>query len=238
LGAAWCACFVPIKSQLLYLPETPTNSASACQCLGCGTRLPDWISEAYGSLTRSTDRSVDFATRTSAGCTCLTKTSRVNQEGRSDGSQPRIACFCNLWVAERFARNSGSCAALRPSSKFLRVTGKLHSAQRRRSLLPRFSPQPEQRRSIFGASTVGKGGRPFASRRYRWVRGVGSERADLRRDVSFHSAPATYSAHGATSLPQVGAVSHNLTQRWDISLQFPFPFSKKSVRRNGSWMTT
>ena len=27
-------------------PETPTNSASACQCLGCGLRLPLRISDA------------------------------------------------------------------------------------------------------------------------------------------------------------------------------------------------
>jgi len=165
----------------------PTNCANFCQCLGCGTSLPDWISEAYGSLTRRTDRTVDFATRTSAGCTCLTNTSRVNQPGRSDGFQFRIACLCIYWVAERFTRNR-RCAVPRPSWKFLRITGKLHSEQWRRSLLPSFFRQPEHRRSIFGASTVGNDGAPLASRRCCWVRGVGSERADLRRDVSSQSA--------------------------------------------------
>jgi hypothetical protein len=225
------------ESQLLALSETPANIASACQCLTCGTRLPDWISEAYGSLTQRTARTFDFGTRVSAGCTLLTNTSRVNQLGRSDGFQFRMACFCNFWVADRFARNSGRCAVLRPWSKFLRVNGKVQFPQRRRSPLPSFFPQPGQRRSILGTSTVGKDGRPFASRRCCWVSGVGSERADLRRDVSFHSAPATYSAHGATSLPQVGAVSHNLTQRWDVSRQFPVTVSKKSLRRNGSRIT-
>src|SRR5215469_2343875 len=131
---------------------TPVNSASACQCLGCGTRLPDWISAEYGSLTQSSDRTCDFGTCLSAGCTLLTNTSRVSQPGKSDGFQFRIACLCDFWVAARFSRNSGCCAVLRPSSKFLRVTGNVHSTQRRRSLLPSFFPQPGQRRSIFGVS--------------------------------------------------------------------------------------
>ena len=60
-----------------FVTETPTSSASASQCLGCGTRFPDWISEEYGSLTPSDERTLDFATCASAGCTCLAYTSRV-----------------------------------------------------------------------------------------------------------------------------------------------------------------
>ena len=48
------------------------------------------------------------------------------------------------------------------------------------------------------------------------------------------SARATYSAHGATRLPQVGAVSESLEQRLLESLQFPFGVSMKSERLNGS----
>jgi hypothetical protein len=32
--------------------ETPTSCASACQCQGCGMRLPDRMSDEYGSLTQ------------------------------------------------------------------------------------------------------------------------------------------------------------------------------------------
>ncbi|HXY11257.1 MAG TPA: hypothetical protein VEI52_25715 [Terriglobales bacterium] len=46
---------------------TPTNSASACQCRGWGTRLPVWMSEEYGSLTPSVVRIRDFAMLASAG---------------------------------------------------------------------------------------------------------------------------------------------------------------------------
>ena len=114
----------------------------------------------------------------SAGCTCLTYTSRVNQAGRSEGFQFRMACLCIRCVAERFARDSGRCAVLRPTSKFSRVTVTAQSAQKRLSLRICF-PQPRQRRSGFGASTVGNDGRPFASRRCCWVNGVGSEREAL-----------------------------------------------------------
>jgi hypothetical protein len=46
----------------------------------------------------------------------------------------------------------------------------------------------------------------------------------------------TYSAHGATSLAQVGAASESLEQRLLDSLQFPFAASMKSERRNGSFI--
>jgi hypothetical protein len=52
--------------------------------------------------------------------------------------------------------------------------------------------------------------------------------------VLVQSARATYSAHGATSLPQVGAVSESLEQRLLDSLQFPFAVSIKSERLKGS----
>ena len=80
----------------------------------------------------------------------------------------------------------------------------------------------------------GNGGRAFASRRYYCVKGVGSERLVFDRDVLAQSVRATISAHGATSLPQVGAVSLNFVHRWDINRQFPFAVSKKSARRKGS----
>ena len=47
--------------------ETPSSFASACQCLGCGIRLPVWMSDEYGSLTPKIERICDFATLTSAG---------------------------------------------------------------------------------------------------------------------------------------------------------------------------
>jgi hypothetical protein len=45
----------------------PTSCARACHCRGCGMRLPAWISDAYGSLTPSTERIRDFAILASAG---------------------------------------------------------------------------------------------------------------------------------------------------------------------------
>jgi len=187
---------------------TPTSCAAACQCRGCGTRLPAWIAEEYGSLTPSAERTWDFATLASAGCTRVTYTSRVSQSGRSEGLQFRMACLCIRCVAERFARNSGRCAALRPTSKPSRTTVTAQSAQCRRRLSLRICfPQPRQRQSGFGVSTVGKDGRPFASRRCCWVNGVGSERRAFDCDVLLQSVRAMYSAQGATSLPQTGAVS-------------------------------
>src|SRR5437588_3584206 len=56
----------------------------------------------------------------------------------------------------------------------------------------------------------------------------------LGRDAVVQSAHATYSTHGATSLPQVGAVSESWEQRRDIKRQLPLPVSKKSERRKGS----
>src|SRR5712691_984575 len=115
-------------------------------------RLPDWISEEYGSLIPSAERTWDFATRASAGCTCLTYTSRVNQAGTSAGFQFWMACLCIRCVSERFARNSGRCAALRPTSKFSRVTVTAQSVQNRLFLSRSFFPQTRQRRSGRGTS--------------------------------------------------------------------------------------
>src|SRR4051794_35268222 len=48
---------------------------------------------------------------------------------------------------------------------------------------------------------------------------------------------ATYSAQGATSFPQVGAVSESFEQRLEESRQLPFGDSEKSERCNGSCIT-
>jgi hypothetical protein len=62
------AADTPALSLILnHQPVTPTNSASLCQCLGCGIRLPAWMSEEYGSLTPKSERICDFATLESAG---------------------------------------------------------------------------------------------------------------------------------------------------------------------------
>ena len=58
-----------VSCSLLAIPEIPTNSENIFQCLEGGTRLPDWMSAAYGSLTRRVERTFDFGTRVSAGCT-------------------------------------------------------------------------------------------------------------------------------------------------------------------------
>jgi hypothetical protein len=52
--------------------------------------------------------------------------------------------------------------------------------------------------------------------------------------VVCQSARVTNSAQGATSLPQMGAVSESLEQRLLDSLQFPFDVSIKSERLKGS----
>jgi hypothetical protein len=43
------------------------RSASTRQCLGCGMRLPAWISDEYGSLTPRIERICDFGTLATAG---------------------------------------------------------------------------------------------------------------------------------------------------------------------------
>src|SRR5207253_2553678 len=93
-------------------------------------------------------------------------------------------------------------------------------------------PQPRQRFSRRGVGTAGGNGElPFASRLCCCVNRVAG---NLGRDAVVHSARATYSAHGATSLRQVGEVSESWEQRRDISRQLPVPVSKKSERRKGS----
>jgi hypothetical protein len=76
----------------------------------------------------------------------------------------------------------------------------------------------------------GNDARPFASRLRRCVSRV----AGLELDLPAHSVCATYSAHGPTSLPHVGAVSESCEQMPDLNLQLPEPVSKKSERRNDS----
>src|SRR4051794_19022917 len=44
----------------------------------------------------------------------------------------------------------------------------------------------------------------------------------------------TYSAQGATSLPQIGAVAVSCEQMREVKRQLPEPVSKKSERRKGS----
>ena len=63
-------------------------------------------------------------------------------------------------------------------------------------------PQPRHTRSGFGIATVGAAKPSFASRRCCWVSRVGIG-ARPARDVVAQSVCATYSAHGATSLPQM-----------------------------------
>ncbi len=92
----------------------------------------------------------------------------------------------------------------------------------------------DHRRSGLGALTSTNAGRPFAIRRCCCVRGVESLRSPFDGDAAAHKVRATCSAHGATSLPQVGAVLLSLAHKWDISLQFPLVVSKKSDLRNGS----
>src|SRR5437016_10023073 len=93
-------------------------------------------------------------------------------------------------------------------------------------------PQPRQRFSRRGGGTSGGiGDLPFASRLCCWVNRVAGI---LDLDVVLHNTRTTYSAHGATSRPQVGAVSESSEQTRDINRQLPDPVSKKSERRIGS----
>jgi hypothetical protein len=68
-------------------------------------------------------------------------------------------------------------------------------------------PQPRHTRSGFGIGIVGAAESILASRLCCCVSRVGIELRLLARDVVVQSMWATYSAHGATSFLQVGAVS-------------------------------
>jgi len=100
----------------------------------------------------------------------ISYTSRVSQPGRSEGFQCRIACLCCRCVADRFARESGCCALLRPARKFLRVAC---FAQFKQSFVPReiLTPHSEQTCSGFGWLTSGTS-LSFTSRLLRCVRRV------------------------------------------------------------------
>src|SRR3954469_22029548 len=87
-------------------------------------------------------------------------------------------------------------------------------------------PQPRQRCSRFGSGIDGGNDvRPLASRLWRCVSRVAGV-SDL--DLPVHSICATYSPHGATSLPHVGAVAESCAQMPDRNRQLPDPVSKKS----------
>jgi hypothetical protein len=56
------------RPNLLYTrADIPTSCASACQCLGCGTRRPARIADAYGIELPSADATVLLVSPVSSG---------------------------------------------------------------------------------------------------------------------------------------------------------------------------
>ncbi len=104
-----------------------------------------------------------------------------------------------------------------------------HLAQRERPSLIVF-PQPRQRFSRFsGGKAGGNGARPFASRLCRCVSGVAG-RLEVD-DLPAHNVCATYSAQGATSLPQIGAVSESCEHTPNLNLPNAFSDEMDALRK-------
>jgi hypothetical protein len=183
----------------------------------------------------------DVETSASCGCICFKNTSLESQAGCFDSCHAEHASAPRLREAACLARASGLRAARRP----------IRAASTRRSVAPSMAqfaesvrsglmpfPQPLQTCSGFGCFTVGTS-LSFASRLFRCVRRVAmSRRASLDGDAGLdtedHTACATYSATGATSLRQVSVVPQSFTANDEARRQLPLRSSQKSERRRAS----
>ena len=147
--------------------ETPTNSASACQCLGCG-RLPFRIWAAYTRETPINFAITALEASASKGWIFSEKNCSVSHAGWLDASQERLASWLRRCVLLRLACASGVFAVSRPTCATSAMCFDQPSAAQ---LLQCVNwcrivfPHPRHRFSLrTGGTGGGNGPAPFASR--------------------------------------------------------------------------